>query len=102
MTDKQWRIMQIIWYAVGISGGFCAVYFTSEHVGNGLYRMVVRPSWFNWVIGLVVLSVFMVTFIEVRSRNGGVINGKVIRQTLLWIGVTVGGLMFVWYSRGDF
>ncbi|MCF6411557.1 hypothetical protein [Pseudalkalibacillus salsuginis] len=79
-----------------------AVYSTSEPVGDGIRKMVVRPWWFNWVIGLVVLSVFTVVFVEVRSKNGGVINAKVIGQTILWIAITVGGLMFIWYLRGDF
>ncbi len=102
MSDKSWRIFQIICYLIAIGGTLLAIFATSEPVGNGIRRMVVRPWWFNWVVGLVCMSTFIITLVEVRSRNGGVINAKVIGQTILWIGVVVGGLMFIWYLRGDF
>ncbi|MCF6139562.1 hypothetical protein [Pseudalkalibacillus berkeleyi] len=64
--------------------------------------MVFGEWWFNWLIGLIVVSGFTVTLAEVRRRNGRTVNAKVIGQTLLWIAITVGGLMFIWYLRGDF
>ncbi|WP_408009135.1 hypothetical protein ACJROX_02105 [Pseudalkalibacillus sp. A8] len=102
MSDKSWRIIQIICYVIGIIGIYLAMFTTSEPVGNGIRKMVERPWWFNWIIGLICICAFTITLVEVRSRNGGVINAKVIGQAILWIAITVGGLMFVWYLRGDF
>ncbi|MGM7703766.1 hypothetical protein ACSVDE_18825 [Pseudalkalibacillus sp. Hm43] len=78
------------------------MFAVTEPVGEGNRKMIERPWWFNWFVGLTVISVFTVTLAEVRRRNGGVVNGKVIAQTITWIAIIVGGLMFVWYLRGDF
>ncbi|WP_221569145.1 hypothetical protein [Alkalihalobacillus sp. TS-13] len=102
MSNKSWRIIQLIAYIIIFGGGMFVISATTEPVGDGVRRMVERPWWLNWFGGLIVLSIFTVVFVEVRSRNGGVVNAKVIGQTLLWITITVGGLMFIWYLRGDF
>ncbi|WP_261134636.1 hypothetical protein [Bacillus sp. Marseille-Q3570] len=102
MSNKGWRFLQVIAYIIIFGGGALAIFSTSEPVGDGVRRMVERPWWLNWLGGLIVLSIFTVVFVEVRSRNGGVVNARVIGQTLLWIAITVGGLMFIWYLRGDF
>ncbi|MGM7703767.1 hypothetical protein ACSVDE_18830 [Pseudalkalibacillus sp. Hm43] len=102
MSDKTWKYVQIFCYTFIIVGGFFAVYLTAEPVGNGEYQMVRRPWWFNPLIGLLLVSGFTVTLAEVRRRNGGEVTGKVVGQTFLWIAITVGFLMFIWYLRGDF
>ncbi|MCF6139561.1 hypothetical protein [Pseudalkalibacillus berkeleyi] len=95
-------MIQIICYVISISGILFTYFAATDPVGNGIRRMIERPWWFNWMLVLIGICICTITLVEVRSRNGGIIDAKVIGQTLLWIGITVGGLMFVWYLRGDF